>query len=336
MSQTIDNENQFVVDLLKTLRSENFSPQAWIHFLGRSWEMSLATANANPSLKRSWARTTIFIGTLALAVLVVNFIFEGPNQTLRLMPGFVFCVAWQQSDLFWHLGLNRKDGLGKLLPIVGAANTLTWLRGLGASYLLGRLVGGLSTPSWIALLVFLIGIVTDILDGQVARRTQTQSKLGRIADGEADFCLYLAITLILIQNSVLPSWLGVVMLLRFLIPLIATLGSYFLFAKPIHFGSTIWGKFAGLAQCLYFLVLLAPDQLSFFTKFVKLPLLIATLILLIVAPIAQIMANLPNRLVKKGKPTKHIYIQLSHLRHLCFSATMKRKRQRSQERIILL
>src|SRR5260370_10360109 len=104
MSQTIDNENQFVVDLLKTLRSENFSPQAWIHFLGRSWEMSLATANANPSLKRSWARTTIFIGTLALAVLVVNFIFERPNRTLRLVPGFCVCVYWQQSALFGRLG----------------------------------------------------------------------------------------------------------------------------------------------------------------------------------------------------------------------------------------
>src|SRR5258708_12300346 len=135
MSQTIDNENEFVVDLLKTLRRENFRPQAWIHFLGRSWEMSLATANANPSLKRSWARTTIFIGTLALAVLVVNFIFEGPNQTLRLMPGFVFCVAWQQSDLFWHLGFNRKDGLGKLLPIVAPPNPLPCLLALRASYL---------------------------------------------------------------------------------------------------------------------------------------------------------------------------------------------------------
>lgn len=299
MAQTIDDENQFVVDLLTTLRSEKFSPPAWIHFLGRSWEMSLATANANPSLKRSWARTTISIGTLALAVLVVNVIFEGPDQALQLMPGFLFCVAWQQSDLFWHLGLNRQAGTSKLLPTVGAANTLTWLRGLGASYLLGRLVGGLSTPSWMALLVFLIGVVTDILDGQVARLTQTLNKLGRIADGEADFCLYLAITLILIQNGVLPSWLGAVMLLRFLLPLIAALGSYFLFASPIRFGSTLWGKFAGLAQSLYFLVLLAPDHLSFFTKFVKLPLLMATLILLIIAPVAQVLVNMPNSLVKK-------------------------------------
>jgi len=293
MAQTFDNENQFVVDLLTTLRNERFSPLAWVHFLRRSWEMSCATARANPSLKRSWTRITLLIGVLALAVLAASFIFEGPQTALRLLPGFLFCVAWQQSDLFWHLGLNRQ-GTGKLLPTAGVANSLTWLRGLGASFLLGRLVGGVSTPSWLALLVFLAGIATDMLDGQIARRTKTQSKLGQIADSEADFCLYLAITLILIQNNVLPAWLGVVMLLRFLIPLLAALASYFLFAQPVRFGSTAWGKYAGLAQCLYFLVLLAPGQLSFFTKPVNLPLLIATLILLIVAPLAQIIENVPK------------------------------------------
>ena len=171
------------------------------------------------------------------------------------------------------------------------ANTFTWLRGLGASYLLGRLIGGLGTPSWLALLVFLCGVATDILDGQVARHTKTQSKLGQIGDGEADFYLYLAITIILIQNTVLPGWLGLVMLLRFCIPLLAALGSYFLFAHPVRFGSTVWGKYAGLAQCLYFLVLLAPPQLAPITQFAHLPLLVVTLILLIIAPIAQIVAN---------------------------------------------
>ena len=84
------------------------------------------------------------------------------------------------------------------------------------------------------------------------------------------------------------------MLLRFLIPLLAALASYFLFAQPVRFGSTTWGKYAGLAQCLYLLVLLAPGQLSFFTKPINLPLLIATLILLIVAPLAQIIENVPK------------------------------------------
>jgi phosphatidylglycerophosphate synthase len=299
MLQTTDSENQFVVDILTTLRNEKFSPLAWVHFLGSSWRRSCATARANPSLRRSWTHITMFIGVFALAIIVVNFILERQDKTLRLMPGFFFCVVWLQSDLYWHLGLNRHSRTGTLLPVVGAATSLTWLRGLGASYLLGRFVGGIGTPSWLALLVFLSGIMTDILDGQIARRTQTQSKLGQIADGEADFCLYLAITLILIQNNILPLWFGLVILLRFMIPLLAALASYFLYSHPVRFGSTIWGKWGGLALCLYFLVLLAPGSLAFLTRIVDLPLLIATLFLLIVASIAQVVVNMPDSLIKK-------------------------------------
>ena len=289
MSQSLESENRFVVDLLTTLREERFSPLGWWRFLWRSWEMSRKTANDNPGLKRSWALVTILVSILAVAILLATFFFEGPERTLYILPGFLFCVVWQQSDLFWHLGLNRQSG--RLLSSVGIANTLTWLRGVGASYLLARIVGGVGTPSWLALIVFLVGVVTDILDGQVARITRTQSKLGQIGDGEADFCLYLALAIILIQNTVLPLWLGLVMLLRFCIPLIAALASYFLFAHPVRFGSTVWGKYAGLAQCLYFLVLLAPPRLAPIVQVVNLPLLVATLILLVIAPLAQIVEN---------------------------------------------
>ena len=328
MQSAFESENAFVVDLLTTLRNEKFSPAAWGRFFARSWRMSWQTAQAHPTLKHSWARVTLLICSLAIAILVANVFLEGPVSTLRLLPAFLFCVAWQQSDLFWHLGLNRRtevipsvllsgnetsatsldDGqrdaslpLSRtcprqerqaiLLPTVGIASTFTWLRGLAASYLIGRLSGGLATPAGLALLVFMVGIATDILDGQVARRMHMSSKLGQIADGEADFCLYLSITLVLIQNSVLPLWLGLVMLLRFCIPLLAALGSYFLFAHPVRFGSTLWGKYAGLAQSLYLLLLLAPSRLAFITRLVNLPLLTITLALLVIAPIAQIAAN---------------------------------------------
>jgi len=292
MKYTVDSQSQFVVDLLTVLREEKFSPRGWQHFIARSWETSWQTAQAHPTLKHSWIRITSFIGTLALAMLMASLFFEGPGTTTRLLPGFLFCIVWQQSDLFWHLGLNRQVKTGELLPTVGIANTLTWMRALGASYLLGRLVGGIGTPSWLALLVFLGGVVTDILDGQAARCTRTQSKLGQVGDSEVDFCLYSAIAIILMQNGVLPFWLGVVILLRFLVPLFAALGSYFLFAQPIRFGSTVWGKCAGMAQCIYFLVLLAPIQLAFITRFVDLPLLFVTLMLLIAAPVAQLVEYL--------------------------------------------
>lgn len=289
MSRCLERENRFVVDLLMTLREERFSPRGWWRFLGRSWEMSCKTANDNPGLKRSWALVTVLVSILSVAILLATLYFEGLGRTLYILPGFLFCVAWQQSDLFWHLGLNRQSG--RLMSSVGIANTLTWLRGAGASYLLARIVGGVGTPSRLALIVFLVGVTTDMLDGQVARISRTQSRLGQIGDGEADFCLYLALSIILIQNNVLPLWLGLVMLLRFCVPLSAVLASYFFFARQVRFGSTVWGKYAGLAQCLYFLVLLAPPQFAPIVQVVNLPLLITMLILLVVAPLAQLVEN---------------------------------------------
>lgn len=291
-------EQAFVVDLLTTLHNDHFSPRAWGSFFQRSWLMSLQIARANPTLKQSWRRVTCLISLLALVILIGNGLLAGLADTLRLLPGFIFCVVWQQSDLFWHLGLNRSAQSGKLLPRIGIANTLTLLRGLCASYLLGRLMGGLAIPSGLALAIFLCGIATDILDGQIARRTATQSKLGQIADGEADFCLYFSLTIILLQNGVLPLWVGLVMLLRFVIPLMMALLSYLAFARPVRFGSTQWGKYAGLAQCLYILVVLAPAPFSMFAHLLNTPLLGVTICLLVVAPVSQIAANMRVR-----KPT---------------------------------
>src|ERR1700676_986795 len=107
MKHSIESENQFVVDLLTTLRNEKFSPIGWGRFLWRSWQMSCQMADENSTLKRSWMWVTIWIGILSLAILASNMLFEGSGSSLRLLPGFLFCVLWQQSDLFWHLGLNR-------------------------------------------------------------------------------------------------------------------------------------------------------------------------------------------------------------------------------------
>ena len=150
-------------------------------------------------------------------------------------------------------------------------------------------------PAELALVIFLCGIATDILDGYSARRTKTQSRLGQIADGEADFCLYLALTIILLQNGALPLWVGCVMLLRFVVPLVAAVMSYIVFAHPVRFGSTVWGKYAGLAQCFYFLLLLVPVPLSTIVHVLKVPVLGATICLLVVAPIAQFVVNVRVR-----------------------------------------
>ncbi|MGH2478193.1 MAG: hypothetical protein ACRDHW_00840, partial [Ktedonobacteraceae bacterium] len=107
------------MDLLAALRQDGYSLRGWGRFLARSWEMACQTAREHPTLRRSWARNILLNGSLALLVLVLSFSLEGPATTLRLVPGFLFCVAWQQSDLFWHLGLNRRSTDGELLPTIG-------------------------------------------------------------------------------------------------------------------------------------------------------------------------------------------------------------------------
>ena len=135
MAQTMNDETAFVVNLLTTLRDEKFSVRAWVRFLARSWEMSCSTARTHPTLKRSWQHVIMLTGIVTLAILVASYFIEGATTALYLFPGLVFFVAWQQSDLFWHLGLNRHVRTGQLFPVVGVANTLTQLRGLGAAFL---------------------------------------------------------------------------------------------------------------------------------------------------------------------------------------------------------
>lgn len=284
-------ESDFVVDLLTTLRDERFSLRGWYRFLRRSWEMSWQTAHANPLLRHSWARVTISMTILTVTLLLLAGMIEGGEVALRCAPAMILCVAWQASDVFWHLGLNRQPQTGKLFQSIGWANIFTILRGIGTAFLLGRYTGGLITPTSLLLVVFLSGVVTDILDGQIARRTHTESKLGRILDAETDFCQYLVIALLLLQNGLLPPWVMIVFLLRFCLPLLAAFGSYFLLAQPVRFGSTLWGKCAGVVQGCYLLVLMLPPNFQEVSYLLQTPLLIATLIFLIGAPVAQLIAN---------------------------------------------
>jgi len=292
MEQAAESINRQVLDMLLVLRDEQFRPKAWLRFFALSWKLARETANQYPGLKRSWLRTSLFLSLLALMILFLVFFFEGPETGFRLLPVFIFCVGWQISDLHWHLGLNHASTSNKLFSFVGVANTLTLIRGVGASFLLARLASGLTTSNALMLPAFLCAIATDILDGQIARLTKTQSKLGQILDGEADLFLWLAVTLILVQHAMLPLWFILVVLFRFFLPLIAALTSYFALARPVRFGSTRVGKYAGIAQGLYYCVLLAPPPLAMFSHYLNAPLLLLTIMLLVIAPLAQFWANL--------------------------------------------
>ena len=209
---------------------------------------------------------------------------------LRCLPGIVFCIVWLLGDLFWHLGLNRRTSDNYLLPMLSWATVVTEVRGWITAFLVGRALAGFHTIPLLAFGLYSLCVFTDILDGIIARTTKTQTKLGQILDSETDFCVSLVMAFILVQDGLLACWLALVICLRFCIPLLATIGSYFFFAHPIRFGSTFWGKGAGIATYSYFFVLLISSFWHRLPSLFSQSLLLVTLVLLIGAPVAQLLS----------------------------------------------
>ncbi len=280
--------NEFVIALLTDLQRRGYSPFAWWRFFADSWRKSRATAHEHPQLSRSWARASLLMMALAATSLSVVWLFEGTLAALRLLPALLICLLLQQGDVYVHLGLNWRPSDGLFREQLGVPTTLTLTRGVMADVLLAHLLSGLVPPPAFTLSIYLSGIATDIADGLIARRTRWQTRLGGYLDGEADFFLSSFATLCALLAGVLPAWVAAIMLLRFAVPLIGALFSYFVAIRQLDFTHTIWGRSAGVAQALFLISVLIPKTLAHAIIPIHLPLLLVTLALLALAPVVEI------------------------------------------------
>ncbi len=94
---------------------------------------------------------------------------------------------------------------------MGLANWLTVLRILLIPVFVSLLVYRKPGP---ALVVFAGAALTDLLDGWIARRRRSQSRLGAFLDPTADKLLLTASFVTLTYLKVLPFWIAVVVISR--------------------------------------------------------------------------------------------------------------------------
>ncbi|MDR0287020.1 MAG: CDP-alcohol phosphatidyltransferase family protein [Clostridiales bacterium] len=136
-----------------------------------------------------------------------------------------------------------------MVKIKYIANCITIIRIAGAVVLL--LMTPLSIPFFI---VYFICCISDILDGNIARRTKTTSKLGEILDSIADFTLITVMLVIFIPllewKGWMLYWIGAIALVRFI-----SLGVGFVKYRTIAFLHTYSNKITGIA-CACFPILL--------------------------------------------------------------------------------
>jgi len=120
-----------------------------------------------------------------------------------------------------------------------------------------------------ALVVLAFASFTDWLDGQIARRFNQETNLGKILDPSADRLFILATLIGLTINGNIPAWFAIVIVLRdvlmlFGLPALRRLGYRSL---PVHF----LGK-AGTFALLYALPLLLMSDIWPAAEFIVLPL----------------------------------------------------------------
>ncbi|HEY7983248.1 MAG TPA: CDP-alcohol phosphatidyltransferase family protein, partial [Ktedonobacterales bacterium] len=187
----------FAAEVLTELRAGQYRPRAWARFLARSWRRSRTTAAAHPALATSWARlsATLALGT---AVALAGEARVGTRGAAwRAIPATSLCLAYQQLDVYAHLGLHAPIPGAPLRAAIGAPTTLTLIRGSAAGLLWGHLIAG--RPVSRGQLGTALGLAgaTDIADGALARARGQTTRLGAYLDAEADLSFGLAAALTL-------------------------------------------------------------------------------------------------------------------------------------------
>ena len=147
-------------------------------------------------------------------------------------------------------------------------------------------VGG-AANKWIALIIFCVASLTDMLDGKIARARNLVTNFGKFMDPLADKLLVCSAMICMIPLGKLQAWFVIVIIAREFI-----ISGFRLVAadNDIVIAASYWGKFKTVFQMLMIIVLIANIQMPFFTVLGTILIYVA-LVLTIVSLIDYIAKN---------------------------------------------
>jgi cardiolipin synthase len=208
-------------------------------FFRDSWSESLDDMGAHPRRVRAMWRFAVAFSLCATALIFL----------LPAAGGRVALVAWTVSAALlvtaWaSLYVRLLEGAPP--AGVGLPNYLTLLR----FYLIAPVAFLLVDARYPAALAVYVALgATDVADGIVARRRGPVTSFGVVMDPLADVLSNAAVFAALTAAGVVPVWLLVILLVRYLM-LIAGSFLFFLLVGPIEFRATLPGKIVGVLQAI--------------------------------------------------------------------------------------
>lgn len=152
-------------------------------------------------------------------------------------------------------------------------------------------VGG-AANKWIALAIFVIASLTDMLDGKIARKYNLVTDFGKFMDPLADKLLVCAAMICLIETGQLAAWIVIVIISREFI-----ISGFRLVAADngVVIAASYWGKFKTTFQMLMVIVLI----LNFDNCYFQLLGTVLTYIALVLTVVSLIDYLWKNRAVLK-------------------------------------
>ena len=141
-------------------------------------------------------------------------------------------------------------------------------------------VGGIEAyTDYIALVIFVIASLTDMLDGKIARKYNLVTNFGKFMDPLADKLLVCSAMICLIDMDRIPAWIVIVIISREFI-----ISGFRLVASDNHvvIAASYWGKFKTTFQMIMVILMIANIQaLNILTQIVMWIALALTIISLI-------------------------------------------------------
>ena len=107
---------------------------------------------------------------------------------------------------------------------------------------------------WIALAIFCVASLTDMLDGKIARARNLVTNFGKFMDPLADKLLVCSAMICLIPAGKLPAWIVIIIIAREFI-----ISGFRLIASDngIVIAASYWGKFKTVSQMFMIILLIA-------------------------------------------------------------------------------
>lgn len=141
--------------------------------------------------------------------------------------------------------------------------------------------------NYIAVAIFIVASLTDMLDGKIARKYNLVTNFGKFMDPLADKLLVCSAMICLIELDRLAAWIVIVIIAREFI-----ISGFRLVASDngIVIAASYWGKFKTTFQMLMVIVLILDIQMPFF-QILGTVLTYVALILTVVSLIDYIVKN---------------------------------------------